>query len=163
MNAPSRFAHLLRRILLTEDRRPLTDIARLVGMNYRNLYGRVNGRVQFNPDEIAQVLRAVPDLRLAECLLEGTPFAATHRDGDAPAADGWAREAAERALALLATMNAQLGNAPLTDPPPGGAPTSADDVRRAGLLAHVEEATRHLEIVRTALQDEAGRRRIPPG
>ena len=55
------FAALLRRILAQEQHRKLKDVAAQVGLSPRNFYGRVAGRIQFTPDEIVRVLRAVPD------------------------------------------------------------------------------------------------------
>ena len=78
------FAALLRRILAQEQHRKLKDVAAQVGLSPRNFYGRVAGRIQFTPDEIARVLRAVPDPRLGEWLLEESTLTCTHRVPPAP-------------------------------------------------------------------------------
>ena len=78
------FAALLRQILVAEQNRKLRDVAELVGLSSRNFYGRVTGRIQFTPDEVNRVLRAVPDPRLGDWLLAGTDLACTHRVPPSP-------------------------------------------------------------------------------
>lgn len=106
MSSPGRpsFAALLRQILVQEQSRKLKDVAAEVGLSARNFYGRVTGRIQFTPDEINRVLRAVPDPRLGEWLLAHSGLTCIARAGaagaDAPATE-LALRAVEQATAAL--------------------------------------------------------------
>jgi hypothetical protein len=98
------FAALLRQILVDEQSRKLKDVAAEVGLSSRNFYGRVTGRIQFTPDEINRVLRAVPDPRLGDWLLAQSGLTCVARVGaatvDAPPAE-LALRAVEQAMAAL--------------------------------------------------------------
>jgi hypothetical protein len=98
------FAALLRQILVQEQSRKLKDVAAEVGLSSRNFYGRVTGRIQFTPDEINRVLRAVPDPRLGDWLLAQSGLTCVARametGADAPSAE-LALRAVEQATAAL--------------------------------------------------------------
>jgi hypothetical protein len=136
------FAALLRQILVHEQNRKLKDVAEEVGLSPRNFYGRVTGRIQFTPDELNRLLRAVPDPRLGAWLLAGTDLACTLRAQQA-------HSTCELDLALhgvedsMATLRSVLHRRT-----PGS--ISAD--RLAEAEAHVEEAQRHLAALLGALR-----------
>lgn len=144
------FAALLRHILVTEQNRKLKDVAEEVGLSSRNFYGRVTGRIQFTPEEINRVLRAVPDPRLGDWLLANTGLACTRRvvpsprDPTASAVD-LAMSSVEESMAALRSV---LRMRP-TD-------TMADDAM-AGAEAHIDEAQRQLASLQMTLRANAAR------
>ena len=104
------FAALLRQILVIEQNRKLKDVAAEVGLSSRNFYGRVTGRIQFTPEEVNRVLRAVPDPRLGEWLLAQsglTCIARTEAAADAPAAELALRAVEQSTAALRCVLRAE--------------------------------------------------------
>ena len=73
------FASLVYRVLVMEKVRRIEDVAEDLGMKYDTLYARVHGRVPFSAEEINALIRVVPDIRLANFLLENTKFIAVDR------------------------------------------------------------------------------------
>lgn len=73
------FADLAHRILVHERGWSLQEVAEKMGMKYHTLYARLRGRVSFTPEEVRSLLAIVPEARLANFLLEGTPFIAVDR------------------------------------------------------------------------------------
>jgi hypothetical protein len=148
------FAALLRHILVTEQNRKLKDVAEEVGLSSRNFYGRVTGRIQFTPDEINRVLRAVPDPRLGEWLLAHTDLTCTRRIAPAPrdptaSAVDLAMSSVEESMAALRSV---LRMRP-TD-------TMADDAM-AGAEGHIDEAQRQLTALQMTLRASAARAAHP--
>jgi hypothetical protein len=94
--APDAFSRLVRQILLVEKQRPMGDVAAEIGMNYASFYARVIGRVSFHPEEIAALLRAVPDRRLIDWMLCRTGYIAVER----PSAEACGGDALATALKL---------------------------------------------------------------
>jgi hypothetical protein len=131
------FAALLRHILVTEQNRKLKDIAEQVVLSARNFYGRVTGRIQFTPEEINRVLRAVPDPRLGDWLLAGTELGCTHRTHAAVPTP--VSTAVDIALASVEQTMGALRNVLQMHPPRPA--TVAAITATAG---HVEEAQRQL-------------------
>jgi len=129
--SPDAFARLVRQILLVEKQRPLGDVAAEIGMDYDNLYARVIGRVTFHPEEIAALLRAVPDRRLIDWMLCCTGYIAVER----PNAEACGGDALAAALKLadhsLAAMRALCH-----------AEAQGDAAQIDGLRQHLFEAER---------------------
>ncbi len=136
------FAALLRQILVQEKHLKLKDVAEAVELNSRNFYGRVTGRIQFSPDEINRVIRAVPDPRLGDWLFHQTPLfcalrpspADTETNTEASALDH-AMNGAEQAMAALRAVLHVSDAAGIT--PEGIADAqahAADAQRQLGLL-----------------------------
>ena len=73
------FAEKLRDILTTERRGFADELAFRLNMKRANLDARLYGRSRFSLVQMRQVLAHLPDKRLADCLLEGTPFRADAR------------------------------------------------------------------------------------
>lgn len=73
------FADLAHRVLVHERGWSLQEVAEKMGMKYHTLYARLRGRVSFTPEEVRALLRIVPDSRLANYLLDGTPYIAVDR------------------------------------------------------------------------------------
>lgn len=128
------FAALLRHILVTEQNRKLKDIAAQVGLSARNFYGRVTGRIQFTPEELNRLLRAVPDPRLGDWLLAGSDLGCARRA--ATALPNPAIPAVDLALAgVEEAMGALRGVVHMENPTPAAL---------AKTTGHVEEAQRQL-------------------
>jgi len=73
------FSDLVYRILVSEKVVSMKEAAADMDMNYDTLYARVHKRVRFGPEEVRQLIRVIKDPRLAEFVLEGTPFIAAER------------------------------------------------------------------------------------
>lgn len=148
--ARTSFAALLRHILVTEQNRKLKDVAEEVGLSSRNFYGRVTGRIQFTPDEINRVLRAVPDPRLGEWLLANTDLTCTRRVAPAPrdptasALDLAVSSVEESMAALRSVMHLRPSN-------------SANDAAVADAQAHIDEAQRQLAALQMTLRASVAR------
>lgn len=142
------FASVLREILLNEQRRTLKDVAEEVGLSARNFYGRVTGRIQFTPDEINRVLRAVPEPRLADWLLDGTGLTCTRRISPSPhdpsvSAVDLALHSVEESMAALRSILQMRAPGTIT---PGALATAQ---------AHVEQAQRQLAALQVNLRTGA--------
>lgn len=87
-SATERFCDVVHRVAVVERRRPLKVLAHELGLKYATLYARVIGRVPFSPEEVNSLLRELPDRRLADCLLQGTPFIAVESPSADPAGAG---------------------------------------------------------------------------
>lgn len=136
------FARTAHRILVTEKRRPVQEVAQALGMKYATFYSRIKGRVPFAPEEIRALLREVPDVRLVDALLSGTGFRAVSR----LVADGGINVLQEAARAIKEAANAlwEIQSA-----------FSADDLTPDGrqrAIEHVAAAERALASVREHLQ-----------
>ncbi len=79
------FADIVYTVLVAEKGWAMEDIANQMGMKYATLYARVHQRVPFSADEIRDLIRVAPDIRLATYFLEGTAFIATDRGEEAGA------------------------------------------------------------------------------
>jgi hypothetical protein len=66
------FGDLLRRILVFEKMRPLTEIAAALGITVRNFCTRLRNGVRFDPDDISILLRMIDDERLRAWLFAGS-------------------------------------------------------------------------------------------
>jgi hypothetical protein len=73
------FASIVYTILVIEKRPRVEDAARSLKMSYATLHSRLIARTSFSPDEVRELLRAVPDPRLLAYLLDGTKFTAAER------------------------------------------------------------------------------------
>lgn len=73
------FSQLVRKIVIHEHRGALRELAEALGLSYGAMYSRVNSRAEFNPREINMLLRELPDHRLVDCLLDGSPFVAIRK------------------------------------------------------------------------------------
>lgn len=144
------FPALLRQILVTEQNRKLKDVAEQVGVSSRNFYGRVTGRIQFTPEDINRVLRAVPDPRLGDWLLAGTDLACTRRVAPAPrdptaSAIDLAMHGVEESMGALRCVVQMRSSDAITH----GALAKAQ--------AHIEEAQRQLAALQMSLRANAHR------
>ena len=80
-------AALLHSLYVTERNPSLKEMSRRIGFEYHTLYSRVIGRVVLRPEEIRLLIRESGDIRLAEWLLEDSPFMPVYRP-DADIVDG---------------------------------------------------------------------------
>lgn len=140
------FAAVLHRILARERSRSMRDVAAALGLSYPAFYARISGRVPFSTVEIQRVLQEVPDPRLADALLAGTPFGAFLRarlTGGRAGEDalGTALRAMQEVLALVQGLSA------------------AEEA--SALQQHLDEAERALAILRHVLPYAAARRPAP--
>ena len=69
--AVANFGDLLRRLLVHEKQRPVVQVAEALHLAPSRLYAKMRGS-RFSPDEIAVLLREVPDARLPKWLMAGT-------------------------------------------------------------------------------------------
>jgi len=72
-------SRLVYKILVTEKRRPIREIAAAIGMEYASFHARVIGRTHFKAEEMSRLIREVPDPRLCDYLLRNTAFVAVPR------------------------------------------------------------------------------------
>lgn len=138
------FASLVNRILLTERGVRLRDLADGLGLGYHAMHARLSGRSRFDPEDVRRLLRLYPDLGLADFFVLRTPFVAM-LSPDLPLLPygyGGMR-------AGLACLQELVGL--LNDPPEStGHPA---DLAGAGRTGRVQEALRHLLILRWSLQN----------
>lgn len=73
------FSRLVYRILVTEKRRAIRDVAIAIGMEYASFHARVIGRTHFKAEEVSRLIAEVPDPRLCDYLLRNTAFVAVPR------------------------------------------------------------------------------------
>ncbi|NOD62113.1 MULTISPECIES: phage regulatory CII family protein [unclassified Ruegeria] len=73
------FASLVHRILTTDTKYSSKNIAAQMGMKYDAFYSRLRNRTLFSADEIQDLIRVMPDVRLVAYLLEETRFVAADR------------------------------------------------------------------------------------
>lgn len=145
------FADLAHRILVHERGWSLQEVAEKMGMKYHTLYARLRGRVSFTPEEVRGLLAIVPDARLANFLLDGTPFIAVDRmlaqgmdaTGDADVHRGATRSVLEVSDVLRAV---ELG---LSD-------AKIDHQDRARIVSEINEAERALAALRARLTPTQG-------
>jgi hypothetical protein len=145
---PESLSAVLRRILDETPDRTIGDVAAAMGVAYATFYGRVAGRAPLNADEITPLLQAVPDPRLLDWLLAGTPFVAIRRSE----LDG--RDTVPRAtyhcLNAITSLTAAahyLFEAEASMP--------LDDAARADLECRLTEADRALASLSVLLQQES--------
>ncbi|HTP77041.1 MAG TPA: phage regulatory CII family protein [Rhizomicrobium sp.] len=138
------FWEIARQLLVVEKVRPLGDVAQSVGMEYATLYSRVNGRTPFRLDEARALLVEVPDVRLADALLQGTSFMAVERLDEL----GWGKptDAIESALQSAREMLEIL-----TDINTATASRRLDKASRTHIEQHLHEAERALARLKLAL------------
>ena len=145
------FAELAHRVLVHERGWSLQEVAEKMGMKYHTLYARLRGRVSFTPEEVRALLRIVPDARLANYLLEGTPFIAVDRfvgqggPSDADVHRGATRSVLEASDVLRAVEIGLLDK-------------KIDHQDRQKISAEISEAERALASLRTRLAQPS----IPP-
>jgi hypothetical protein len=73
------FGDLVRRIVLLEKRRPAAHVAAALGLTQPSFYRRMQGRGRFDPDQVAVLLRELPDDRLPRWLFARTGILAVKR------------------------------------------------------------------------------------
>jgi hypothetical protein len=78
------FADIAYTVLVVEKKPGIEAVAAALGMTYAVLHSRLINRTCFSADEINALVRAVPDVRLVNCLLKETGFVAADR----PVPDG---------------------------------------------------------------------------
>jgi hypothetical protein len=83
------FADIAYTVLVVEKKPGIETVAAALGMTYAVLHSRLINRTCFSADEINALVRAVPDVRLVNCLLKETGFVAADRPApDAASLDG---------------------------------------------------------------------------
>lgn len=145
------FAELAHRILVHERGWSLQEVAEKMGMKYHTLYARLRGRVSFTPEEVRGLLAIVPDARLANYLLDGTPFIAVDRmlaqgldaGGDADVHRGATRSVLEVSDVLRAVEQ-------------GLSDARIDHQDRARIVSEINEAERALAALRARLTPTQG-------
>lgn len=73
------FPDIAYRVLVSEKKWSVDEVASGMGMKYHTLYSRIRGDVKFSPAELRVLLRLAPDPRFVDYLLKGTPFIAVER------------------------------------------------------------------------------------
>jgi hypothetical protein len=144
MEGGDAFAKVARQILVVEKQRSVRDVAAALGMQYATFYARLNGRVPFRPEEITQLLREIPDPRLADCLFADTDFLAVRRPQirgfeDARNAVDMAMRSVVETMEALRTINEAMADSQL------------DLGVRSRVEQHVVEAQRGLAALQMAL------------
>lgn len=142
------FAELAHRILVHERGWSLQEVAEKMGMKYHTLYARLRGRVSFTPEEVRSLLTIVPDARLANFLLEGTPFIGVDRAlVDGKSDTDVHRGATKSVLEVSDVLRAV--EAGLVD-------QKIDHVDRARIVQEINEAERALAALRARLTPTQG-------
>ncbi|MBS0640252.1 MAG: hypothetical protein JSS43_10290 [Proteobacteria bacterium] len=72
-------SRLVYQILVVERKCTIRDTAEAAGMEYPAFHARVIGRTHFKAEEVPALIRALPDPRLCDYLLEQTDFMAVAR------------------------------------------------------------------------------------
>lgn len=140
----SEFARLIHQLLVIEKQRPVARIAQALGMSYPTFYARVCGRVPFRPEEITALLREIPDARLVDLLLSGTHFIGVRRpERRRNLRPNRIWNDAVHTICEAAELLRELESA-LDD-------KMIDAVQRCRIEAHINEAERALEAIRTAV------------
>ena len=144
------FADLAHRILVHERGWSLQDVAEKMGMKYHTLYARLRGRVSFTPEEVRSLLAIVPDARLANFLLEGTPFIAVDRmmAQGSPGTEGDVHRGATRSVLEASDVLRAVENS-LQD-------AKIDHQDRARIVAEINDAERALAALRARLTPTQG-------
>ena len=142
------FSEWAHRILVHDRGWSLQEVAEKMGMKYHTLYARLRGRVSFTPEEVRSLLTIVPDARLANFMLESTPFIAVDRalvDGksDLDVHRGATRSVLE-ASDVLRAVEAGLQDQKI------------DHVDRARIVQEINEAERALAALRARLTPTQG-------
>ena len=145
------FADLAHRILVHERGWSLQEVAEKMGMKYHTLYARLRGRVSFTPEEVRGLLAIVPDARLANFLLDGTPFIAVDRmlaQGMDATGDGDVHRGATRSVLEVSDVlrAVEIG---LSD-------SKIDHQDRARIVSEINEAERALAALRARLTPTQG-------
>jgi hypothetical protein len=136
-------SRLVYKILVTEKRRPIREIAAAIGMEYASFHARVIGRTHFKAEEMSRLIREVPDPRLCDYLLRNTQFVAVPRP--APTMNptlGVFQAAVHLATESLATVE-HVGETL--------AGAEAGPIAFEHLSAHVQEAERAVSNLRASL------------
>lgn len=142
------FAELAHRILVHERGWSLQEVAEKMSMKYHTLYARLRGRVSFTPEEVRALLTIVPDARLANFLLESTPFIAVDRAlVDSKSDTDVHRGATKSVLEVSDVLRAV--EAGLQD-------QKIDHVDRARIVQEINEAERALAALRARLTPTQG-------
>lgn len=142
------FAELAHRILVHERGWSLQEVAEKMGMKYHTLYARLRGRVSFTPEEVRALLMIVPDARLANFLLDSTPFIAVDRalvDGksDTDVHRGATKSVLEVSDVLRAVEQGLVDQ-------------KIDHIDRARIVQEINEAERALAALRARLTPTQG-------
>lgn len=140
------FARLVHQILVVEKRRPVRDVAAALGMDYANFQARLMGRVRFRPIEIVCLLHELPDQRLCDYLLQGSPYVAVPRPDPSAAAPAHDASALQSAGAM--SLQCAISVAKISDAVSNGGlqPSEIDELR-----SHLMEAERALLALRAKL------------
>ncbi len=139
------FAKLVRQILIREQRASAREVAAALGLSYGALHNRLNGRAQFNPDEITRLLCELRDIRLVDCLLGQSGFLAVRSpETGEPHLD---RTAAEIGFVCVKEVLSSLQG--ITD---SAARHSLDRTQRAEIDEHIHSAQRELAALQLALR-----------
>ena len=104
------FARIAYRLLVEERQAGVREVAEALGLSYSAFYARLRGRVPFRPEEARALIALLPDPRLVDYLLVGTPFVAAPRArvSAVPARDGL-RDELVGALRRTAGLLEELG------------------------------------------------------
>ncbi|MBS0644451.1 MAG: phage regulatory CII family protein [Acetobacteraceae bacterium] len=147
------FSRLVYRILVTEKRRAIRDVAAAVGMEYASFHARVIGRTHFKAEEVSRLIAEVPDPRLCDYLLSNTAFVAVPR----PMPSRTPQQSTFQAAVQLATESlatiAHIGETVL-----GG---QLDTSGYEHLSNHVREAERAVSNLRAGLLSMMPRKSRP--
>jgi transcriptional regulator with XRE-family HTH domain len=142
------FAELAHRILVHERGWSLQEVAEKMGMKYHTLYARLRGRVSFTPEEVRALLMIVPDARLANFLLENTPFIAVDRALVDSKSDVDVHRGATKSVLEVSDVLRAV-EAGLVD-------QKIDHVDRARIVQEINEAERALAALRARLTPTQG-------
>ncbi len=142
----SAFTSLVYTILIAEERGSVKDVAAMLGLKEQSLYSRIYGRVRFSADEARELLRAVPDSRLADYLLDGTAFTAVLRDDIAPGDHAeTARIQAERTVLHASDVMREVAESLADD-------GRIDHIEQARIEERIVEAMRALNALKKLLE-----------
>jgi hypothetical protein len=140
------FANIVYTILVVEKRPRVEDAARALGMSYATLHSRLIARTCFSPDEVRDLVRAVPDPRLLNYVLDGTSFLAAERPRPGepePAIERGATKVVIGAADVLEIIDAGIAGGGL------------DRRQEVLVLSKIDETERALASLRLQLQSVA--------
>lgn len=145
------FANLVHTVLTLDKKAAVKEVAPKIGLSADSLYARLNHRAKFSPEEIRDLIRAVPDVRLVNFFLDGSLFLPALRNQASDPADG-EYESIQRTANLSVIEAAQV----LEEVDRGLSDKKLDHQERARIMDEIAQTERALATLRTHLLHISG-------
>lgn len=146
VDASKEFASLLYRLLIVEEIMTVKQVAGSLDMKEQSLYSRLYGRVRFSVEEARRILCILSDVRVADHLLEGSPFVAVKRAPEQEDGSGNVRVQASSTLFDVTDLMREVETSLSDD-------GRIDHREKIKIEERLLEAERSLTALRKAIQD----------